>query len=821
MALNGHSFNKHGARRIRKRIILVISVMLISLFLIKLPGGVPSAHAIPSLLREVYEVTTRGDFDTFGNLREGVSADAYRIEVGGGLLSGGGIPSLDDLYLTGCPGQVAVVVHGFLNAEEDAWEKFDRARLSLAANNFPGPIIGYSWDSDAGPLGLFVDQWYIDNSVAVLNNLKFDHFLTDFKTHCPTTELRIVAHSLGAKLVVEAIKKLPENSNWTSHGFKIKSVSLLGAAIPSDMISTSSPFGLAIESSVDRFYNYYSGGDDILGSFFVAAQDAIGQHDRALGKYGFESPPSNGPPSSPSNYLETSVENELPGLCDADGDGSCDPTGFTVPCDDGGHCPQTGENHFGYWGFRDSNHRNQLRTYQDGSPVDGAINIVVRDWDREVLPTITISSQTPITVEATSKSGATVTYGITVSDNIDGPDTAVCDPASGTVLPFGSTTIHCTAIEDYVSITVQSYGGGCSRINLPTESCSAGAACGIISNKLVCGISPPPNALDVIDVSCTISFTGTTTDAQGNEIDIYRSSCSGQAHVCDPACDATKIAFEVIVRDTTPPIVTVPSDITKEATGPTGAVVTFPDATATDLVDGLLPAVCSSSTTPNLMSGMTFPLGTTTFTCTAQDAHGNTGSASFRVTVRDTTPPDTKIVLATDPTGAILPPGSFTLFQPATFTFSGTDIVGVAGFECSIDSKPFISCTNPSSFTGLSDASHTLMVRAYDTSGNRDPTPDSFAWTIITPGQAANILADDVGGMPASQATKSSLLGILSHAQQVLNDNDPSNDLSACVHLDTFIKQVNLYLSQGKLTAAEASELLLLANSIKLAIGCK
>src|SRR5207249_10304679 len=107
MALNGHSFDKHGARRIRKRIILVISVMLISLFLIKLPGGVPSAHAIVSPLREVYEVTTRGDLDSFGNLREGVSADAYRIEVAGGLLSGGGIPSLDDLHLPARPGQAA------------------------------------------------------------------------------------------------------------------------------------------------------------------------------------------------------------------------------------------------------------------------------------------------------------------------------------------------------------------------------------------------------------------------------------------------------------------------------------------------------------------------------------------------------------------------------------------------------------------------------------------------------------------------------------------------------------------------------------------
>jgi hypothetical protein len=34
-----------------------------------------------------------------------------------------------------------------------------------------------------------------------------------------------------------------------------------------------------------------------------------------------------------------------------------------------------------------------------------------------------------------------------------------------------------------------------------------------------------------------------------------------------------------------------------------------------------------------------FPLGTTVVLCSATDAHGNSGTASFSVTVRDTTKP--------------------------------------------------------------------------------------------------------------------------------------------------------------------------------------
>src|SRR3989441_10533652 len=73
--------------------------------------------------------------------------------------------------------------------------------------------------------------------------------------------------------------------------------------------------------------------------------------------------------------------------------------------------------------------------------------------------------------------------------------------------------------------------------------------------------------------------------------------------------------------------------ITVEATGPTGTVVSWNDPAAADIVDGNVRVVC------NPVSGSTFSLGITTVQCTATDAHGNTGRASFTVTVQDTTPP--------------------------------------------------------------------------------------------------------------------------------------------------------------------------------------
>ena len=81
-------------------------------------------------------------------------------------------------------------------------------------------------------------------------------------------------------------------------------------------------------------------------------------------------------------------------------------------------------------------------------------------------------------------------------------------------------------------------------------------------------------------------------------------------------------------RDTTPPTITCPSEVTAEATwsGSSGAYVTF-TVTATDDKDPSPDLVVSPS------SGGLFPVGTTTVTATATDWRGNTSSRAFDVTV--------------------------------------------------------------------------------------------------------------------------------------------------------------------------------------------
>ncbi|MCY3022432.1 MAG: HYR domain-containing protein, partial [Planctomycetota bacterium] len=91
--------------------------------------------------------------------------------------------------------------------------------------------------------------------------------------------------------------------------------------------------------------------------------------------------------------------------------------------------------------------------------------------------------------------------------------------------------------------------------------------------------------------------------------------------------------FAVTVADIVPPVVTPPDNVVAEATGPGGAIATYPPATATDDV------TANPEITYSQDSGTLFHLGVTIVVVTATDAAGNMGTASFTVTVRDTTAP--------------------------------------------------------------------------------------------------------------------------------------------------------------------------------------
>lgn len=99
---------------------------------------------------------------------------------------------------------------------------------------------------------------------------------------------------------------------------------------------------------------------------------------------------------------------------------------------------------------------------------------------------------------------------------------------------------------------------------------------------------------------------------------------------------------------------------------------------------------------------------------------GSTASEwSNQVPSSDTSPPDTTITAA---------PSNPSNSSTASFSFTSTEAGST--FQCQIDGSGFSICTSPKAYSFLGAGTHTFDVKAMDASGNSDPTPATFSWTI-------------------------------------------------------------------------------------------
>jgi hypothetical protein len=251
--------------------------------------------------------------------------------------------------------------------------------------------------------------------------------------------------------------------------------------------------------------------------------------------------------------------------------------------------------------------------------VMGTVSIVVVDT---TAPIVTVTSPPP--TEATSPSGATVSLSTTASDSVDPAPVVTCAPSSG-IFPIGSTTVSCTAKDASNNtsppkeVTVVVKDTKKPTLVLPgTITKSSTAPLAVSFSVTATDIADPSPAVSCSPTSGS-TFPFGSTPVNCTAMDASNNSASG--------------SFTVTVQDPASPVVTVPPSKTAEATGPAGAVVTFGAATAVDNKDGPIIPTCSKA------SGATFPLGTTTITCSATDSDNHTGTASFTIAVSDTTKP--------------------------------------------------------------------------------------------------------------------------------------------------------------------------------------
>ena len=362
------------------------------------------------------------------------------------------------------------------------------------------------------------------------------------------------------------------------------------------------------------------------------------------------------------------------------------------------------------------------------------------------------SSGTAKTFTIRNTGGSNLT-GLSISkDGANPGDFLVSAVGSATVAGGGSTTF---------TVTFSPAAGGAKSAVIHIASSDANenpfdiTLTGTGNSRPVLGLPGPITAEATGPGGATVTFTVTASDVEDNPdptplvnpasgSTFALGSTTVNVSATDLGGATTTGSFTVKVVDTTAPSVTAPADVTVEATGPTGATVTYAAASATDTV-----GVTSLVYTQN--SGTVFPLGMTTVTATAHDAATNSASASFKVTVVDTTAP--VLSLPGSPVNAV---GTSGAGGPVTFSVSATDTVdgSVTAFA------------TPASGSTFPIGDTTVSVSATDARGNS--TTGSFVVRVTAPPSLADPLQWGI----------------------VITDNDPSgknNDFSINIVGDNLV----------------------------------
>jgi hypothetical protein len=259
------------------------------------------------------------------------------------------------------------------------------------------------------------------------------------------------------------------------------------------------------------------------------------------------------------------------------------------------------------------------------------------------------SAGTNQTVEATSAAGASVTLNGAGSD----PDNDTLSFAWSGPCGNASTavaTLTCPLGTSTMTLTVDDGRGGSASATVQIT----------VQDTTAPALALPANI--VVEATgaagAAVNYTATAQDAVSGTVTVSCAPASGttfalgtttvNCSASDGVGNSAAGSFSVTVRDTTPPTLSLPANVTVTISSGTGTTVNY-TASAHDLVIGSITPACSPA------SGSTFPVGTTTVNCTAQDAAGNSAAGSFSVTVQlsgGTTPPPPELRRITPGSGA-------------------------------------------------------------------------------------------------------------------------------------------------------------------------
>jgi hypothetical protein len=381
-----------------------------------------------------------------------------------------------------------------------------------------------------------------------------------------------------------------------------------------------------------------------------------------------------------------------------------------------------------------------------GNTATSTFTVTVNDTQK---PTIAVHANMTVPNDP-DQAGAVVVYAApAASDNCPGV-TVICVPASGTFFAIGTTTVTCTARDAsnntassiFIVTVVDDQGPTIADHDDMVVSTDLDQA-GAVVNFTAPAASDNLPGVSVVCVPASSSFfpvglgtvVCTATDSSGN---------------------SASSSFTITVNDTQAPSIAAHVDVNMANDhDAAGAVVVFVAPAATDNSPGVSVACVPAS-------GSFFAIGTTTVTCTALDAAGNSASSTFTVTVFDNQMPvigaHDDIVVGNDldqagavvvfnaPTASDNAPGVLVVCEPESGSFFP---VGMTTVLCSAhDAAGNVSTM---SFTVTVNDTQKPVISIHDpVSVSTDPDLNGAAVHFVAPAASDNVPGVSVSCAPAS-----------------------------------------------------------------------
>ena len=154
------------------------------------------------------------------------------------------------------------MIHGLQNNKADAVNKFQIAKKRLNLLGYKQPVIGFSYDANTKGAHLKKTEIHalrVGQKIAKKNGKNLAKFIEDFKKESTDTKIRVLGHSLGSQVILNAVQILERKKSNINI---LEAIYFFGASIlETDLKKNEKKLCKVVKGKI---INFFSPTDEVL-----------------------------------------------------------------------------------------------------------------------------------------------------------------------------------------------------------------------------------------------------------------------------------------------------------------------------------------------------------------------------------------------------------------------------------------------------------------------------------------------------------------------------------------------------------------------------